>query len=162
MYDEIDEKIMRLLNDNARMSNSAIARRLQISEATVRQRLKRLVQKSGLKFTAQIDPKSFPETFIVVVGITTHALPEPCIDQVRALPNQLFTFTVTGRYDMIAAFAVNSRQKLSDIIEKGLHAIEGVSHTETFVVLKNFGLSLSAENYCELLEIEENTPQPKE
>ena len=48
-------------------------------------------------------------------------------------------------------YAVNSREMLSDIIENHLHSIHGVSHTETFVVLKNLGMPINAENYYQLL-----------
>jgi len=157
MIDAIDVRIMKLLGDNGRMSNSEIARRLDISEATVRQRLKRLFDNDILQVSGQIDPNAFPEIFIIVVGIVLNILPEKCLDAIASLPNLLFVFTVTGRYDMIAVFAVNTREKLSEIIEKHLHSIEGVSHTETYVVLKNIGMTINTKDFCELLGATEKT-----
>ena len=151
MIDPVDTEILRLLGENGRMSNSEISRRLEISEATVRQRIKRLIDSGALKISAQIDTKSFPEIFIVIVGIILNILPEECVDTISSHPNVLFSFTVTGRYDLIAVYAVNSREMLSDIIENHLHSIHGVSHTETFVVLKNLGMPINAENYYQLL-----------
>ena len=154
MIDEVDLRIMKLLGDNGRMSNSEIARRLDLSEATVRQRLKRLFDEGILKTSGEVDTNAFPEIFIIVVGIILNILPEKCLDVISSLPNLLFIFTVTGRYDMIAVFAVNTREKLSEIIEKHLHSIEGVSHTETYVVLKNIGMAINTKNFCELMEKE--------
>jgi len=159
MLDAIDIKIMQLLSDNGRMSNSEIARRLDISEATVRQRLKRLLESETLKISAQIDTKTFPEIFVVVVGIILNILPEECLDEVTSLPNVIFSFTVTGRYDIIAVFVVNSRKMLSEIIEKQLHSVHGVSHTETFVVLSNLGMHIDADKYCELLEMSQKAEE---
>ena len=152
MVDKVDAGIMKMLSENGRMSNSDIARRLEISEATVRQRLKRLIDSGALKISAQIDTKAFPEIFIVIVGIILNILPEECIDKISSHPNVLFSFTVTGRYDLIAVYAVTSREMLSDIIENHLHSIHGVSHTETYVVLKNLGMTINAGNFCELLK----------
>jgi len=152
MVDKVDAGIMKILSENGRMSNSEVARRLKISEATVRQRLKRLTDSGALKISARIDTKAFPEVFIVVVGIILNILPEECIDEISTHPNVLYSFTVTGRYDLIAVYAVNSREMLSDIIENHLHSIYGVSHTETFVVLKNLGMSIDARIFCELLK----------
>ncbi|MCE5250302.1 Lrp/AsnC family transcriptional regulator [bacterium] len=151
MIDTVDLQIMKLLSANGRMSNSEIGRNLGISEATVRQRIKRLIDNGILKISSHVDPNEFPEIFIVVVGVILNILPEICLDKITSLPNVLFSFTVTGRYDIIAVFAVNSRQMLSEIVENQLHSIHGVSHTETFVVLKNFGFLINAEDYCELL-----------
>jgi len=152
MNNALDVRIMKLLSSNGRMPNAVIARRLEISEATVRQRLKRLIEKYGLKFSAEIDTETIPHTFIIIVGITLNILPEECIDKVTSLPNVLFTFTVTGRYDIIAVFAVNSRQKLSEVVETQLHSIPGVGHTETFVAMKNEGMSINVGNFCNLMD----------
>jgi len=151
MNNPIDIRIVELLGEDGRMSNSEIARRLDVSEATVRQRLKRLTSTGAIKVTAQVNTTAFSNSFIVVVGIMLEMLPEKMLDQLNALPNLLHLFTVTGRYDIIAVFLVNSRQELSSVIETQLHSIPGVNRTETFVVLKNEGLAIDATNYCKYL-----------
>lgn len=151
MNNPIDIRIVELLGEDGRMSNSEIARRLNVSEATVRQRLKRLTATGAIKVTAQVNTTAFSNSFIVVVGIMLDMLPEKLLDQLTALPNLLHLFTVTGRYDIIAVFLVNSRQELSTVIETQLHSIQGVSRTETFVVLKNEGMAIDATNYCKYL-----------
>jgi DNA-binding Lrp family transcriptional regulator len=98
-----------------------------------------------------VGKKAFQEIFIIVVGIILNILPEKCLDIISSLPNLLFVFTVTGRYDMIAVFAVNSREKMSEVIEKHLHNINGVSHTETYVVLKNIGMKINTKDFCNLI-----------
>lgn len=165
MITEVDIGILKLLGGDGRISNSEIARRLSISEATVRQRFKRLTESGALTVSGQIDTKAFPEIFIIVVGIILNILPENCLDKISSLPYILFNFTVTGRYDMIAVFAVNSREMLNEVIEKHLHNIYGVSHTEIFVVLQNIGMTINADNYCELLNkqnFDNNEPSSKE
>ena len=153
MKDVIDVQIAKLLAEDGRMPNSEIARRLDVAESTIRQRIKRLVDNCGLKITAQFCTDHFPETFLIIVGIILNDLPEKCFEKVSALPNVLYAFTVTGRYDIIAVIAVNSRSKLSEVIETQLHGIESVSHTETFVVMKNERMMIPSDVFCDVMEI---------
>ena len=90
MIDPVDTEILRLLGENGRMSNSEISRRLEISEATVRQRIKRLIDSGALKISAQIDTKSFPEIFIVIVGIILNILPRNVSIPYHRIPTYSF------------------------------------------------------------------------
>ena len=57
MNNPIDISIVELLGEDGRMSNSEIARRLDVSEATVRQRLKRWrCNQAGTVPMVQIEP----------------------------------------------------------------------------------------------------------
>ena len=38
-----------------------------------------------------------------------------------------------------------------------LHSIHGVSHTETYVVLKNFGMRINADSYYDLMNFDNKT-----
>ncbi|MFC1489689.1 Lrp/AsnC family transcriptional regulator [Candidatus Latescibacterota bacterium] len=162
MNNPIDISIVELLGEDGRMSNSEIARRLNVSEATIRQRLKRLTSTGAIKITAQVNTTAFSNSFIVIVGIALDILPEKCLDKIGELPNMLHMFTVTGRYDIMAVFIVNSRQELSNVVETQLHEIEGVSRTETFIALKNCGMSIDASDYVKYLGHLHRTGQSSE
>ena len=153
MKDKLDVQIATLLADDGRMPNAEIARRLNVAESTIRQRIKRLVDSCGLKITGHMDQGRFPDTFLVLVGITLDVVTETCFEQVAALPNVLYAFTVTGRYDIMAIFAVKSRKALTEVIESQLHKIEGLNRTETFVVMKNEGMMIPSDTFCEMMEI---------
>ncbi len=153
MKDILDVKIATLLAEDGRMPNAEIARRLDVAESTIRQRIKRLVDSCGLKITAHMDQGRFPDTFLVLVGIRLEAYKDSYFEQIAALPNVLYAFTVTGRYDIIAIFAVKSRQALTEVIESQLHSIDGLSRTETFVVMKNHGMMIPSDTFCELMDI---------
>ena len=42
--DRLDEKIIQILRDNGRISNAEIARDLNVSEGTIRRRIRKLIQ----------------------------------------------------------------------------------------------------------------------
>jgi len=153
MKDTLDVQIATLLAEDGRMPNAEIARRLNVAESTIRQRIKRLVDSCGLRITAHMDQGRFPDTFIVMVGITLDIMSDASFDQVAKLPNVLYAFTVTGRYDIMAIFAVKSRRALTELIESQLHKIKGLSRTETFVVMKNEGMMIPSDTFCEMMDI---------
>ena len=55
--DELDRKIISLLERNGRASNARIARDVGVSEGTVRRRLKRLISEKIINVVALPDPR---------------------------------------------------------------------------------------------------------
>ena len=64
--DELDRKIIQILQENGRASNARIARDVGVSEGTVRRRLQSLLQEGIIKVVALPDPE--------VLGYNTEAL----------------------------------------------------------------------------------------
>ena len=61
IMDSIDLQIMSFLGENCRISNRELARRIGVSEGTIRQRLNRLVNNGDLRLTAQVNIEKFSE-----------------------------------------------------------------------------------------------------
>ena len=152
MLDNIDLRILKILGADGRISNSEISRRLQVAEGTIRQRLKKLMECGVLHTHGNIDTQHFPELNILIIGLTLNVLPDDCLDEVIKIPNILFTLTVTGRYDIIVVAIANSREMLSHIIEAHLQKVPGVGRTETFIVLRNYGMFINAEKFVDMLQ----------
>lgn len=53
--DNVDENIIALLQSNGRLSNRAVARELGLSEATIRKRLKRLIEGGAIMYGLIVD-----------------------------------------------------------------------------------------------------------
>ncbi len=148
---DIDIRITRLLGEDGRMSNTEIARRLGVSEATVRQRIKRLVKSGAIRVTAQANIETFPDIFYALVGIEVSTTQEGCGEQIARIPNVLFTMNVTGRYDLFALIVARSRPMLFDTITNRLQRVPGVTRTEAFVVLKNAGMWMQGNVFADLV-----------
>ena len=67
--DELDSKIIALLQEDGRASNAGIARRVGVSEGTVRRRLKRLVQEEYISVVALLDPGRMGYASEALVGV---------------------------------------------------------------------------------------------
>jgi len=153
--DNVDLRIAYLLGLNGRMSNREIARRLGITEGTVRTRLSNLTDERSLRIGAQFDIESLPEAYIALVGLKIDGrMLTDCAEKVSQLPSVLTTMIVSGRYDIIAVVLAYSRQTLVEFVTEQLSKIPGVKDSETYVVLKNINHWISAEKVSQLISEE--------
>ncbi|HHI01394.1 MAG TPA: Lrp/AsnC family transcriptional regulator, partial [Thermococcus litoralis] len=68
--DEIDKNILKLLQEDGRMSYSEIARRIGVPESTVRLRVKRLIEEGIIrKFAALINPFKAGYTIVAFIAV---------------------------------------------------------------------------------------------
>ena len=72
MLDDLDKKLLTILQDNARESASEISRKTGYNENTIRYRIERL-KKSGVikEFTALLNPRLIGLPFAAIMMITT-------------------------------------------------------------------------------------------
>lgn len=68
--DEIDRKIIELLQENGRMEDVEIARRIGISHDTIKRRRKKLEDAGYIKIKANINPRKFGYGNVFFLGIT--------------------------------------------------------------------------------------------
>ena len=67
--DELDRRIIHILQEDGRASNARIARDVGVSEGTVRRRLKRLIQEGVIRVAAFPDPEALGYTTEALIGI---------------------------------------------------------------------------------------------
>ncbi len=145
--DDLDIKIISMLQDDGRVSNAQIARDVGCSEPTVRRRLRRLIQDEFLRFSALRDPGKMGYAFEALVSV--RADPDK-IDQVAedlARLDEVDWVTITtGAYDVFAWAALQSAEALGIFLRTKVGTIPGVRRTETFVNLsvkkRGYGISI--------------------
>ena len=145
--DELDRKIIQILQDNGRASNARIARDVGVSEGTVRRRLKTLVEGGVIKVVALPDPEVLGYDTEALVGIQVD--PDK-IDDVAKLLVELkessWVSVTTGSFDIFCWVTLPSSEELGNFLKAAVGTIPGVRRTETFVSLsvrkRNYGISL--------------------
>ena len=143
--DELDRKLIELLQVNGRASNARIARQVGVSEGTVRRRLRRLIQDEIIRVVAVPDPQKMGLNTIALVGI--QAEPDK-IDSVAAklaeLPEAQYVSLTTGSYDIFIWVALPSSEELGRFLRQKVGVTTGIRRTETFVhlaiVKKGYGI----------------------
>ncbi len=152
--DTLDLQIAKMLGEDGRLSNHSIAQRLGVSEPTIRNRVKQLIESGAIRIRAVVNPDIFPEMLIAVVGVKQRGNPEECIAGISKVPEVLFVANVTGTHDQIAVIATGSRQKLAEVVARKLTAasIPNLVSSETYVVLFNRDMWLPADKIIDALQ----------
>lgn len=145
--DELDRKIIQILQENGRASNARIARDVGVSEGTVRRRLQTLLSDGIIKVVALPDPE--------VLGYNTEALVGIQVDpdkidevarQLAALKESSWVSVTTGSFDIFCWVTLPSSEDLGNFLKSEVGTISGVRRTETFVSLmvrkRNYGISI--------------------
>lgn len=125
--DRKDRKILNILQGNSRASYTYIANKLGVSEATVRYRVKKLIDKRAInKFTVLLNPKKigYSTTGILMVKIAPEHF-EEASEQISDLPETYHVFQNTGEYDIVAVVHAHDLEHLSDL-RKRVKTIPGV------------------------------------
>ena len=134
--DSLDEQLLRLLGQDARQNSETLAKQLNLSSATVRRRLRKLLRSELLHIIGVTDPASFgfPLAAVIALDISHNKL-ESAIEVLAKQSEVQWISTTTGRFDVIALARFRSAKCLSDFVTKEISQIEGVKDSETFICL---------------------------
>ena len=134
--DLTDEQLVRLLGQDARQNSETLAKQLNLSAATVRRRLRKLLRSGLLRIVGVIDPTNFGLPLAAVITIdVAHDKLEAAMETLAKRPEIRWVSTTTGRFDIIAMAWFRSTDYLSDFVTKDLAKIEGLKDSETFICL---------------------------
>ena len=134
--DDLDKRILHVLSKNSRLSQRAIAKKVDVSVATALNRVKQLEQDGViLGYGARIDyEKAGYELGVVVhVRVSRGKLFE--VEKKIALdPHVIALYDITGGFDAIVIARFKNRRGLDAFLKK-IQAYEFVGRTETVLIL---------------------------
>ena len=134
--DSVNRKIIEMLQNDGRVPYSDIAAYVNLSEAAVRKRVKKLESEGVIDIVAVTDPKQMGFPRQALVGITVDGDVEPVLAHLRELEEITYLVVTTGRYDILAEIVARSDSHLKEAIYKKVRATDGVRSTETFQYLE--------------------------
>ena len=134
--DELDLKILQLLQRNARLSYREIARELNVAVGTVYNRIKRMEEKGIIRgFCVALDYEKAGFGLTAVIGIKASGKEIVRIErEIAKNPRVMQVYDVTGEYDIIAVAKFRDRADMNRFV-KWLLSMEGVEKTNTSVVM---------------------------
>jgi len=138
MMDEIDKKIVEMLNADGRINSIEMARNLEISEGTVRNRIKKMTDANILKVTGLINPDLMPDKQLFLLGVKVAASKDltKIAEMISTLKGVLSVYITTGRYDLMVEVWLPVKHGLIEFISGPMAAIDGVVATESFLAMK--------------------------
>ncbi|MFC1961597.1 Lrp/AsnC family transcriptional regulator [Chloroflexota bacterium] len=133
----LDDKLIRMLQEDGRQSSNVLAKKLGVSSATVRRRIKKLVQSGLLKIVGLVDPDKAGLPFVAIIAVdVVHDKLSEAVKAITAYPEVIWIAATTGRYDIIALAHFAESEQFSNFLREELGRIEGVRDSETFLCLQ--------------------------
>jgi DNA-binding Lrp family transcriptional regulator len=131
--DELDHSIIGLLQKDGRSSNRRIAAELEVSEGTVRARIRRLEDEGMIRIQAVSDPIAFGQGANAYVGVQVdRGRVDAVAKKLLANASVHLLIRSLGDFDFVAVVGAGTREALSDIILDEISVIDDVRRTETF------------------------------
>jgi len=118
--DDLDKRILKLLQFNGRLSFADLSRELDVAEATVRFRVSRLVSNGVItRFAALLDPAKvgMKVSGAILLKIDPAFLEEAC-KQLVSFSETQYLFQSTGEYDVVSVIVARDMEHLNSLIKK--------------------------------------------
>ena len=134
---ELDKRIIEHLQADGRRPFTQIAAELGVSEAAVRARTNRLMERGILQVVGVTDPLKlgFHQMAMIGVRCESHALVSAA-ERIAEMPEVDYVVITAGSYDLIIETVMEDNDALLRFLAEKLRPIEGVRETETFVYLR--------------------------
>ena len=133
--DETDRIIISFLQRDSRTPAAEIAKRLSLSETTVRNRIRKLADSGVIKrFTVNLDLAKLGKGITAFVMINTTRGQFAIAQELNSLGEAVEVYSVTGEFDYTVKVICENPTELERIIEK-IRSRTSVERTTTFVVL---------------------------
>lgn len=149
--DNIDIKILKLLQNNARITASEIASRINLSIPAVSDRLKKL-DASGIieKYTAIISPKKLNKslTVIMFVSLENPKFADKFVEIIQKEDEIIECHYLAGDFDYALKIITTNTETLEMILNR-IKLVAGVQKTKTTVTLSTIKNSYSIIPNCD-------------
>ncbi len=135
--DSLDVSILCILRENSRATNAEIARMLETSEATIRRRIKGMIDKGIIEgFSTFINYSLIenPVKAYIHLKVRTEEM-ESVIKSIKSHDMLLALYRVTGEYDLLCVALFSSMNGLHEFLDYFL-GIDGIIETNTQIVMK--------------------------
>jgi Lrp/AsnC family transcriptional regulator for asnA, asnC and gidA len=134
--DATAKRIIELLQDDGRLSYSAIAKDVGLSEAAVRHRVQKLIDTGVMQVVAVTDPLQMGFARQAMIGIKVNGNIREVAAELSTMHQLDYIVITTGRFDILAEIVAESDDELLDIVSAQIGALDRVVSTETFVYLR--------------------------
>lgn len=134
--DKLDEQILRLIADNARIPFLEVARACNVSGAAIHQRIQKLTNLGILKGSEFIiDPEKVGYETCAYIGCLFLRDPEQfdsVTEALKCIPEVVECHYTTGQYDMFIKIYARNNHHLLNIIHDKLQPL-GLARSETII-----------------------------
>jgi Lrp/AsnC family transcriptional regulator for asnA, asnC and gidA len=135
--DDLDRRIIKMLQSDGRLSNTEIARSLEITETTVRKRIERLLDERLISIVAVPTPEASGMLLSAILGVSVDLTAiHDVAETIRTYPEVRYVGMSAGRYDLMVEAFFTDQEHLLEFITGKIGTLPGISSLETSIILK--------------------------
>ncbi|GAA0266885.1 Lrp/AsnC family transcriptional regulator [Halobacterium noricense] len=135
--DETDREILRALQTDARKPFSEIAREIEMSSATVHDRVNRMEEAGVIRgYHADVDPKAAGLGTSAIVGLRVEqGREQDALDRLADIDGVQEIHLTTGEWDIVLRVYAEDTDTLRDLMFEEIADVDGFARSQTMVVL---------------------------
>lgn len=134
--DEVDKAIITRLQVDGRMPYSRLAPAVGLSQAAVRQRVQRLMDRGVMQVVAVTDPAMLGFHVQAMIGITVTGDLKAVAAALAELEDIDYVVVTAGRYDLMCEVVCTDVSDLLDMVNDRVRTVPGVSATEVLTYMR--------------------------
>ena len=139
--DRTDRLILKTLQEDGRISNVALAKKVNLSATPCLERVRRMERRGFIKgYTALLDPHKVDAGVLVFVEIDLlRNSPDAFRDfrrEALKLPELLECHLVSGNFDYVIKARVKDMKEYRELLGEKILALPGVSDSRSYVVME--------------------------
>lgn len=134
--DDIDRRLIALLRTDARLPVSSLAAALDLSRATVRSRMDRLVAGGVIQgFTVRLnEPGSLRRVRAIMMVEVEGQGADRVMSRLHGFPEVRTLHSTNGRWDIVAELVTETLEEFDELLRR-IRMIGGIAATETSILL---------------------------
>ena len=133
--DTLDQKLIRLLTENARIPISDVARLLGVARMTAQARLDRLIAQGAISgFTIRAGQKLRPSLRATALLTIEPRSGAAILQRLKSIDTVEKVSTTSGRFDLMIDIYANDTEELDQTLDK-IGEIKGVKSSESLIHL---------------------------
>lgn len=134
-FDEVDLRILEILQEKARIPNAEVARQVGMAPSAILERIRKLEQQGIIQgYEVRLNPAHFGQRLVAFVQIQVTAGVDVGL-QLTDINGAQEVFQVSGNCSYLVKLRVTSLQELGRCLREDFAAISGVSHVSAQIVL---------------------------
>jgi Lrp/AsnC family transcriptional regulator for asnA, asnC and gidA len=133
----LDKQIIERLQSDGRRPYTQIAAELGVSEAAIRARTNRLIERGVLQVVGVTDPLKLGFDQMAMIGVRCRGdRLLQAAEEIGRLPEVIYVVVTAGAYDLLVEAVCEDSEGLLRFLAQKLRKVAGVESTETFVYLR--------------------------
>lgn len=137
MINDIDNQILNIIQQSARIANAEIARQVGLAPSAVLERIKKLEERGIIRgYAADIDAAQIGFGLTAFIFVRTKDCSDEADKLLAAIPEVLEVHDVAGDEDYLLKVCAKDTEDLARILREKLKNVPNVISTRTTVVLR--------------------------